>query len=223
MIYRVLNTPSNVTVRNPECKTKHTGSTSELEERLLLKIRQFEDSKLPIITEAATLDTVKSQVLVFSHGWLYKFQKRHGLSSKCLHGEAAFVNLNAVDSGKIALKENTLGYEKRDVFNMDETAFFYCSMPGKSITQDRIAETPLNSLDCNTKAQRRMDDVKALSALAVATEQADACCWPPHPPSRRQNLIPPDGRVAIEREASDACTKYDCLPTDSRRGNNQLV
>ena len=49
------------------------------------------------------------------------------------------MNLNAVDSGKIALKENTLGYEKRDVFNMDETAFFYCSMPGKSITQDRIA------------------------------------------------------------------------------------
>ena len=52
MIYRVLNTPSNVTVRNPECKTKHTVSSSELEERLLLWIRQCEDYRLPIITGA---------------------------------------------------------------------------------------------------------------------------------------------------------------------------
>nr|CCA13860.1 AlNc14C1G3 [Albugo laibachii Nc14] len=104
MIYRVLNTPSNVTVQNPECKAKHTVSTSELEERLLLRIRQCEDYRLPIITGAtitgATMqtkvsktpcdlvrrvnskDTVRLQALVFSHGWLFKFQKRHGLTSK---------------------------------------------------------------------------------------------------------------------------------------------
>ena len=49
------------------------------------------------------------------------------------------MNLSAVESGRIALKEITLGYEKCDVFNMDETAFFYFSMPVKSITKDRIA------------------------------------------------------------------------------------
>nr|CCA21779.1 conserved hypothetical protein [Albugo laibachii Nc14] len=154
MIYRVLDTPSNVTVRNPECKTKHTVSSSELEERLLLWIRQCEDYKLPIITadtiqakaakcdlvrSGSSRDTVKLQALVFSHGWLFKFQKRHGLTSKRLHDEAASMNMNAVESVRIALKEITLAYEKRDVFNMDETAFFYCTMPVKSITKDRIA------------------------------------------------------------------------------------
>nr|CCA19284.1 DNA binding protein putative [Albugo laibachii Nc14] len=180
---------------------------------------------------------------------------------EALYGEAASVNVNAVENGRIALKEITLGYEKWDVLNMDETAFFYFSMPVKSITKDRIAGrkhqkkrltvalcsnadgttklpllfvgsgknraafkgTPMNSLDCNTKAQKKLDDVNALSAMVVATERADAYCWSPHPPSRRQRLIAPDGRVAIERESTDASTKYDCLSTASRRGNNQLV
>nr|CCA24721.1 CENPB protein Homeodomainlike putative [Albugo laibachii Nc14] len=134
MIYRVLNTPSIVTVRN----TKHTVSTSKLEQRLLLWIRQCEDYKLPIITGATiqakaakircdlviggnSNDTVKLQALVFSHEWLFK-------NSRSITRRG----------GRIALKEITLGYEKRDVFNMDETAFFYCSMRVKSITKDRI-------------------------------------------------------------------------------------
>ena len=87
MIYRVLQARSNVTVRNPECKTKHTVSSSELEERLLLRIRQCEDYKLPIITGSTiqakvakircdmarsgnSKDTVKLQVLVLSHVWI---------------------------------------------------------------------------------------------------------------------------------------------------------
>ena len=104
------------------------------------------------------------------------------------------MNLNAVESGRIALEEITLNYEKRYVFNMDEISFFYCFMPVKSITKDRIAERkhqkkrltvalccnadgttklpllfvgavkiiavlprkqPLNSSDCNTKAQKK--------------------------------------------------------------------
>nr|CCA19250.1 AlNc14C66G4697 [Albugo laibachii Nc14] len=97
-----------------------------------------EDYKLPIITGATiqakaakircdlvrtgnSKDTVKLQALVFFHGW------------------EASVNLNEVESGIMALKEITLGYERRDVFNMDETAFSYCPMPVKSITKDRIA------------------------------------------------------------------------------------
>nr|CCA26027.1 CENPB protein Homeodomainlike putative [Albugo laibachii Nc14]CCA27616.1 DNA binding protein putative [Albugo laibachii Nc14] len=210
IIYRVLQTRSNVTVRNPECKTKRTVSSSEPEERLLLWIFQCEDYKLPIITgvtiqaKAANIrcdlarsgnskDTVKLKALVFYHRWLLKFQKRHDLTSKRLHRVVASMNLNAVESERIALEELTLSYEKRDVFNTDKTAFFCCSMPVKSITKDGIAgrrheknrltvasccnadgttklpllfvgfvknraafkETPLNSLDCNTNAQKK--------------------------------------------------------------------
>nr|CCA18891.1 AlNc14C58G4354 [Albugo laibachii Nc14] len=178
-------------------------------------------------------------------------QKRHCLTSKGLNGEAASVNLNAVESGRMALEEITQGYEKRDVFNIDVTNFSCCSKPIKPITKDRIAEkkkhhkkeaigrfmlrrrrnykaatslcwicenraafkyTPLNSLDCNTNVQIGMDDVKVLFALVVAAERAYAR-WSSHPPSRRQHLIAPDGRVAIECEASNASAKYDCLKT----------
>ena len=48
------------------------------------------------------------------------------------------MNLNAVESGRIALEEITMGYE-RDALKMDETTIFYCSIPVKSITKDRIS------------------------------------------------------------------------------------
>nr|CCA19381.1 DNA binding protein putative [Albugo laibachii Nc14] len=91
-----------------------------------------------LVRSASFKDAVKLQALVLSHGLLFKFQKRHGLTSKRFHGEAASVNLNAVESGRIALEEITMGYE-RDALNMDETTIFYCSIPVKSITKDRIS------------------------------------------------------------------------------------
>ena len=47
-----LECPFNVTVRNPEGKTKHTVSSIELEERLLLWTRQCEEYKFSISTGA---------------------------------------------------------------------------------------------------------------------------------------------------------------------------
>ena len=89
IIYQVLNARSNLTVQNAECKAKHTVSSSELEERLLLWTRQCQDYKLSIITgetiqaKAAKIrydlvrsgdskDTVKLQELMFFHGWVFQ-------------------------------------------------------------------------------------------------------------------------------------------------------
>nr|CCA26812.1 AlNc14C418G11501 [Albugo laibachii Nc14]CCA26860.1 AlNc14C423G11542 [Albugo laibachii Nc14] len=47
-----LDASSNVTVWNPEGKTKRTASSLELEEYLLLWIRQGKEHKLPFITGA---------------------------------------------------------------------------------------------------------------------------------------------------------------------------
>ena len=44
-----------------------------------------------------------------------------------------------VKSGREALQEITRGYDRRDVFNMDEMAFLFFSTPAKSITKDRLA------------------------------------------------------------------------------------
>ena len=29
-------------------------------------------------------------------------------------------------------------YDKKDIYNMDETAYFYCSIPDKTISKNRI-------------------------------------------------------------------------------------
>nr|CCA21195.1 AlNc14C114G6486 [Albugo laibachii Nc14] len=94
-------------ITNPEGKKVHTVSSLELEECLLLWIRQCEEYKLLTITGATIRskvakirrdlvrsgklqDKVRLHALVFSHGWLFNYHKRHGLTSKSLHGEVAF-------------------------------------------------------------------------------------------------------------------------------------
>ncbi|KAH9087415.1 hypothetical protein Ae201684P_000825 [Aphanomyces euteiches] len=76
--------------------------------------------------------------LVFSNGWLEKFQKRHGFTSKIQHGEARSACKDAVDNGRKAMLDLTVGYNRRDVFNMDETAYFYALAPHRSITRNRL-------------------------------------------------------------------------------------
>nr|CCA16703.1 AlNc14C24G2458 [Albugo laibachii Nc14] len=109
MIYRVLNAPLTMTVRNPECKTKHTVSSLELEERLLLWIPKAAKIRCDLVRSGDSKDTVNLQTLVFSDGWMFKFQKRHGLTSKRFHGEVASVYLNEVEMWKGSTKRDYTG------------------------------------------------------------------------------------------------------------------
>nr|CCA15792.1 AlNc14C15G1695 [Albugo laibachii Nc14] len=106
--------------------------------------------KIPIVTGAAirhkaemirsiflntatpTTAAVLSQ-LVFSKGWLYRFQQRQGLKSRGTHGEADLVKNTTIENGRRVLKAITSLYDKKDIVNMDENAYFYCSIPGKTI------------------------------------------------------------------------------------------
>nr|CCA22380.1 AlNc14C152G7555 [Albugo laibachii Nc14] len=68
-------------------------------------------------------ESAKLNALVFSPGWLSKFQSRHRLTSKCVHGETASVNRAAVEKARAALQELARGYERHSVFDIDDTAF----------------------------------------------------------------------------------------------------
>ncbi|KAF0692313.1 Aste57867_16602 [Aphanomyces stellatus] len=72
-------------------------------------------------------DTNKLTKLKFSKGWLYRFQLRHNLKSRRIYGEAASACPLSVENGHQQVLTVTRGYEKRDIFNLDETAFFYCT------------------------------------------------------------------------------------------------
>lgn len=82
-----------------------------------------------LLREAATSIDTKLVRMEFSKGWLHRFQGRHGLKSRRVHGEAGPVNAVAVEEGQAMLQQATCDYTKRDILNMDETVYFYCTMP----------------------------------------------------------------------------------------------
>jgi hypothetical protein len=61
----------------------------------------------------------------FSLTWLYRFLKRHGISLQRKHGEATSVDTEIVRTGRADMLNLTDGYERRDIYNMDETSFYY--------------------------------------------------------------------------------------------------
>ncbi|ETW00881.1 hypothetical protein H310_07398 [Aphanomyces invadans] len=71
--------------------------------------------------------------LKFSNGWLHRFKTRFKLKSRRVYGEAASASERTVEDGRRSLLAVTSGYDKRDNYNLDETAYFYCSTPPKTV------------------------------------------------------------------------------------------
>ncbi|ETV67549.1 hypothetical protein H257_16280 [Aphanomyces astaci] len=61
--------------------------------------------------EAISSHAEWTEPLKFSKGWLYKFQRKHGLTSKRQHVEAGSTPQEAVDQGREKMLEATTGYE----------------------------------------------------------------------------------------------------------------
>ncbi|KAJ8139309.1 hypothetical protein OY671_007479, partial [Metschnikowia pulcherrima] len=69
----------------------------------------------------------------WSNGWVYKFKRRHNISSRKFHGEAASVPLKAHEEMKtvrLIAKE----YELRDVYNMNESGLFWRRGPSRGLS-----------------------------------------------------------------------------------------
>jgi hypothetical protein len=70
-----------------------------------------------------------------SIGWLDKWKKRHNVLSYAICGESAVVNQETVLNWKQNLPEVCQGYNDADIFNMDETAFFYRALPARLLVE----------------------------------------------------------------------------------------
>jgi hypothetical protein len=70
----------------------------------------------------------------YSHGWLDKFKKRHGISFRIICGESGSAPLPEKIEEDRQLIRKVLGkYQLSDIFNLDETALFYRLPPNKTI------------------------------------------------------------------------------------------
>ncbi|GBO46905.1 hypothetical protein AVEN_123194-1 [Araneus ventricosus] len=68
----------------------------------------------------------------FSSGWLHKFKLRHGITGKTVSGESGDADCETVDDWiQNQLPYLLKGYERKDIFNADETCLFHNLLPSK--------------------------------------------------------------------------------------------
>ena len=70
-----------------------------------------------------------------SNGWLFKFQKRHNISSRSLSGESAEVPTDAVADWVVRIPHLCEGYAPENTFNADETGLYFRAPPTRSLVQ----------------------------------------------------------------------------------------
>lgn len=75
-----------------------------------------------------------------SNGWQYRFKNRFDLARYKIHGESGSADISSASVAKkiAAIQETLKAYEPRDIYNMDETAVFYCNPPTTTIASGRI-------------------------------------------------------------------------------------
>ncbi|KAK8758167.1 hypothetical protein V5799_004198 [Amblyomma americanum] len=113
----------------------------EVEGALLEWLKNARNANLPIHGPALT---AKAEALALqmghndfkcSNGWLERFKKRHGVTSKSIVGESAAVNRDTIDVWRQHRLQALLEkYADRDVYNLDEAAFFYKMLPNRTFT-----------------------------------------------------------------------------------------
>ncbi|KAG6943551.1 hypothetical protein JG688_00017548 [Phytophthora aleatoria] len=105
-----------------EFKAWHDNAT--IKGSTVLKIAQREGVELPSGTP-------------LSREWLYRFQQRTGLLFSLRHGKGSLVDEKLIKEELKDLQDVVAGYHRRDVYNMDETAFYYRREPRGSLTTNK--------------------------------------------------------------------------------------
>jgi hypothetical protein len=110
-------------------KRCRTSPNEDVEMALWLWFKQFtsENPTVPIDGNCLKIQaTVAAQKLGIdnfkpSEGFICRFKARHNIVSKMMHGESASVDPQIVNQWqKEQLPKLTAGYERRDIFNLDE-------------------------------------------------------------------------------------------------------
>ena len=80
---------------------------------------------------ANLLGIPEDERLNLSDGWLARFKARNGLKEFKRHGEAASMCMDTANREHERIQEllMTYGVEPQDIFNTDETGFFYGCVP----------------------------------------------------------------------------------------------
>lgn len=119
-------------------KRLRNGQFPKVEEAIKTFVTQARSANLPV-----TGNLIKKKAEQFgnalgtpefkaSNGWFSRFINRNEMKYRCLTGDAAEANqVVAADWLKTTLTPLISRYDYDDIYNADETAFFYKCLPGK--------------------------------------------------------------------------------------------
>lgn len=79
------------------------------------------------------------EVPVFSNGWLQGFKQRHNIRLRSKHGEAASLDVQAIQEQLTAVKAVASQFAPSDCYNCDETGLFYKMLPDKGLSTKPVA------------------------------------------------------------------------------------
>ena len=83
------------------------------------------------------LDKVEFKKFAASNDWLEKWKISYGVRERKVNGEAGEVAEYTVSAWIERLVELTRGYELADIWNMDETGYFFKALPEKALAKNK--------------------------------------------------------------------------------------
>ncbi|RHY21630.1 hypothetical protein DYB32_009754 [Aphanomyces invadans] len=165
----------------PKLKSRKPVHCPRLESDLVEWLRECETFGINVIYQAikeyaAQLcctydDNVK---LLFSHGWTSKFLARWRMGRKGVHGQALSVDESVVEDSRAALQALTATYERCDVYNFDETAYFYRLTVAAAVNTDGSDALDLKIIGRSA----RLDDLEHFRRVAQNVHRIDGRAGP---------------------------------------------
>jgi len=111
----------------------------------------------------------------FSHGWIDEFKRRHALHHYQNHGEAGSVNLTSVKEERMRMRHELQGWDLNDVFNADETSFFWKSIQNNGLSTRGLPGRKLDKTRMSVLVMMNATGTEKIRLLFIATAKKLRC------------------------------------------------
>ncbi|XP_070610006.1 tigger transposable element-derived protein 1-like [Erythrolamprus reginae] len=129
-----------------DCRKKSIAlDTNTIRTKAQQLYNRLEDTEEGDADEGNAASASAPATFTASKGWFEKFQRRYGLKSVSLHGEAASADTGAAENFVQRTFKDLIaegGYLPEQVFNMDETGLFWKRMPSRTFLMQDEAKAP---------------------------------------------------------------------------------
>jgi len=111
----------------------------------------------------------------FSNGWVDEFKRRHALQHHQHHGEAGSVNLTSVKEERIRMRHELQGWDLNDVFNADETSFFWKTVQNNGLSTKGLPGRKLDKTRMSVLVMMNATGTEKICLLFIATAKKPRC------------------------------------------------